>query len=222
MSGLRPRPQHHHLPSARPDPGPAPGGAAAGPPQREHGLRAPAARGRRRGRGDPRPHRGRRYATAPPRSGPTRSCCSRWSWCSAATMVYIMTSAVTITIHMPQSAIGAGTDAGAGSASRLAGPGRLPHRVWREVAPSALVSSSPEPGLPTRSGRPTRSPGPTRSAQPSPTPGSSSPSPTSSSPSPPGSSSSPPGTSPPVSPTPAAILQRDRLRVGPLGICLHL
>ena len=138
----------------------------------------------------------------------------------SAAMVYIMTSAVTITIHSPQSASVPGLTLGQGAHHGSRGQGGFHIGVGSEVAPSPSVSSSPEPGGPTRSGRPTRSPGPTRSSSASPTPGTSSP--TSSSPSPPGSSSPAPGTSPPVSPTPSPSSSGTCVDVGPLGICLHL
>ena len=132
----------------------------------------------------------------------------------SATMIYIVTSAVTITIHSPPSGSGPGLTLGQGAHHGSRGHGGF-HIAIGEVAPSPSVSSSPAPG------RPTRSPGPTRSSRPSPAPGSSSP--TSSSPSPPGSSSPAPGTSsPPVSPTPAPSSSGTCLDVGPLGICLRL
>ena len=141
-----------------------------------------------------------------------------------AAMVYIMTSAVTFTIHSPPSGSVPGLTLGQGTHHGLPGPGGFHIGAGSQVAPSPSVSSSPEPGRPTRSGRPIRSPGPTRSSSASPTPGTSSPSPTSSAPGPPGSSSPAPGpsTSPPVSPTPSPSSSGTCVHVGPLGICLHL
>lgn len=132
----------------------------------------------------------------------------------SAAMVYIMTSAVTITIHSPQGGSVPGLTLGQGPHHGPRGQGGYHLGVGSEVAPNPSVSSSPE-----RSGRPTRSPGPRRSS--SPTPGTSSPTPTSPSPGP---SSPAPGTStsPPASPTPAPSSSGTCVDVGPLGICLHL
>jgi hypothetical protein len=136
----------------------------------------------------------------------------------SATMVYIMTSAVTITLHPPQGGSLPGLTVGRGGHHDQHGLGTDPVGVGSEVGPSPSVSDSPRPGQPTRSGRPTRSPRPTRS---SPAPHSSSPAPTSSSPDP-GSSSPPPGTSSPPAPAPTPTSTGTCLQVGPLGICLHL
>lgn len=136
----------------------------------------------------------------------------------SATMVYVMTSAVTITLHAPQGGSLPGLTVGQGRHHDQHGLPGDPIGAGSEVTPSPSVSASPKPGGPTRSGRPTRSPGPTRSG---PAPHSSSPAPTSSSPAP-GSSSPAPVSSPPVSPTPSPTSTGTCLNVGPLGICLHL
>lgn len=139
----------------------------------------------------------------------------------SAMMVYIMTSAVTITLHSPQSGDLPGLTVGGGHPGPR-GPAGSRLRAGRVVAPDPSVSGT-GPGRPSRSPRPTRSPDPTRSDSTSPTPGTSSPAPTSSSPDPPGSSSPGPGSSsPPPSPAPSPSSTGTCVHVGPLGICLHL
>lgn len=134
-----------------------------------------------------------------------------------ASMVYIASTAVTITMHAPQEG---------GSLPGLAvghgghhGPRGQPPASVRQDTPSPSVSS-PDPSRPVTSRSPTRSPRPTRS----PTPRGSSPAPTSSAPSPTGSSSPGPGpsTSPPASPSPSPSSSGTCVTVGPLGICVHL
>ena len=137
----------------------------------------------------------------------------------SAMMVYIMTSAVTITLHSPQSGDLPGLAVGQGGHR---GPPGSRLRAGRVVAPDPSVVGT-GPGRTSSSPRPTRSPGPTRSGSTSPTPGTSSPAPTSSSPAPPGSSPPRPGSSsPPASPSPSPSPSGTCVHVGPLGICLHL
>ena len=131
-----------------------------------------------------------------------------------ATMVYIMTADVTLTIHSPQS--GPGPFAlGPGSNHGPRGPAAYP------VGAKGPAGSVPSPGRPSPGptpGQHSRSPSPTGSRRPRPTPGTSSPAPTT----PPGSGSPTPGptTSPPV-PSPSPSASGTCVRVGPLGICLH-
>jgi hypothetical protein len=134
-----------------------------------------------------------------------------------ASMIYIMSTAVTITMHSPQDG-GSLPGVTSGHHQPRSQPA-YPVGLRDRVAPSPSVSS-PKPSRPVTSGRPTRSPRPSRS----PGPHSSSPAPTSSAPSPSRSSSPGPGpsSSPPASPSPSPSSSGTCLNVGPLGICLHL
>lgn len=140
----------------------------------------------------------------------------------SAASVYVMSTAVTITIRQPQAAAqtpqpGGMPGVGQSDPADAAEPGSN-----GGAAPAPGGSGDSPTGTPSRSPRPGRhhSPGPSRSHSPSPT---STPSPGPPSPAPSVSVLPPtPPASPSPSPAPAPSSSGPCLDMGPLGICLNL
>jgi hypothetical protein len=135
----------------------------------------------------------------------------------SATLVYIMTTAVTITIRPPRAA-GPGPRLGLTAVPHS----RLPSRQagdWTQ--PGGAVR--PDPSISGPGGARTQSPRPSRPSRPSrPTSPSGSPS-TGPTTTPPGLASPPPTTPTPTStPSPAPSTPGTCLQLGPLGVCLRI
>jgi hypothetical protein len=138
----------------------------------------------------------------------------------SVTTAAMMSSAVTITVHDPQGESVPGLDVGQGSSRHQPLPQAYPDGA-QAPAGSAPAPGRPGSGAPGRSRRPTRSPSPAPSPG-RPAPGRSSPAPVTTSPAPDPGSPAPESSPPPSSPAPSPTTSGTCVRLGPLGICLHL